>query len=109
MPKAPTLKRAELEKYFQLNEERLALNRRAKDLERLQEELEEKFTEYVHFHGGKERACTPCGFRLAIEIKAGRVEWKTEFLKVAGPLAAEKLIEAAPRKEVLTIEPPKTP
>jgi hypothetical protein len=102
--KAPT--RAELERYFELDQQRLALQRQAKDLEKLQEELRQRFLLHVRETAGPERALTRCGYRLAINQVNGRVEWKTEFMRVAGVEAAEELIEAAPKVDKLVIEPP---
>ena len=99
-------KRAELARYFELEAERKSLQRQAKDLEKLQAELEEKFTAYVLAEGGPERALMRCGYRLAIDSKPGSVSWKGEFLKLAGPERAEELVQAAPSKDVLVIEPP---
>jgi len=101
---APSKK--ELEAYFRLDQQRLALNRRAKDIEKVQAALEQKFLEYVREEGGPERATTRCGYRLAIINKPGSVSWVTEFLRVAGEKEAERLRAAAPPKEVLVVEPP---
>lgn len=104
MAAAPS--RLELERYFELEEQRKALQRQAKDLEKLQADLEGKFTAYVLAAGGPERALMRCGYRLAIDTKPGSVSWVKEFLAVAGPERAEELRRAAPPKDVLVIEPP---
>lgn len=98
--------RKELERYFELDQQRLALHRQAKDLEKLQEELEKKFLEYVREVGGPERACLRCGYKLAILRKDGSVSWVKEFLRVAGEEEAERLRKAAPPRDVLVVEPP---
>jgi hypothetical protein len=102
---APRLTRAQLTKYFELDARRLALQRQAKDLEALQEKIEQKAMAVVKTEGGKERTVLTCGYVLAIKDANGAVAWKSEFVRVAGSAAAEKLIAAAPKKEKLSIEP----
>lgn len=96
----------DLARYFELEEQRASLARQSKDLGKLQDELEEKFVAWVKANGGPEQACLRCGYKLAILAKAGSVSWKTEFMKVAGAERAEELVQSAPKKEVLVVEPP---
>lgn len=104
--------KADLEEYFSLNEERKALNRQGQDLAKRIAKLEEKFTQHVADHGGQERSCIRCGYRLALVVKNGTVSWITEFLRMC-KLAkrdpeeeAEKVRAAAPKKDELVVEPP---
>jgi hypothetical protein len=99
----------DLQRWHQLQLQRLSLARQAKDLKALLDPLEEKFLAHVQECGGRERAVISCGFRLAINEKRDSVAWKEEFIRVAGVEAAEKLIAAAGTKDVLVIEPPAPP
>lgn len=101
--------KAELARYFELEEQRLALNRQAKDLEKLQDELYDKFLKWVEEQGGPERVKLRCGYKLAIIKKPGSVSWVKEFLRVAGEEEAERLRKAAPSRDVLVVEPPLAP
>lgn len=103
---------SELAQWHELELQRLEYNRLAKDLAALQEPLEEKFAAYVAEKGGKARAVTSCGFTLKLTAKRGSVQWKNEFVRVAGPdgpKLAEAIIAAQPTKDVLSIEPPTAP
>lgn len=104
--KAARPTRDELAEYFALEEERLALGRKVKDIGKLQGEIEEKVLAYVRQNGGPERTSIVCGYRLSTEFKNGRVEWKTEFMRVTSQEEAERISAAAPKKEVPRIEPP---
>lgn len=107
-PTAPRVTTKDLERYYELDEQRKSLARQAKDLEALQEELKVKFEAFVRVKGGPERAYAfASGHRLSILEKRESVGWKGEFLRVAGPEEAERLVREAPMKEVLQIEPPK--
>jgi hypothetical protein len=106
MPKVPALKREDLERYYELDAERLALQRRVTNLKTLQEELEEKFIEHVRFHGGKERTVVKCGYRLVILMKRESVQWKEHLLKLVGLQRIEQIVEEQPEREKLKIEPP---
>lgn len=104
---ASRLTSKELAQWSELEAQRLALQRQVKDVAALQEKLEEKFFAHVVANGGAERVVLSCGYRLRIDVKRGSVQWKPEFIRVAGHEAAEELIAAAPTKDVLVIEPPK--
>jgi hypothetical protein len=104
--KAKRPSRERLAQYFAWDEERLALGRQAKDIKNLQGEIEEQVLEYVRDNGGPERCTIVCGYRLSIDLKRENVDWKTEFMRVAGQEAAENLIAAAEKKEVPKIERP---
>ena len=98
------LTKAEIDRYFELEEERKALARQSKDLQALQDALYEKMFAAVQVKGGDERALVTCGYRLAIVQKNGTVAWKQEFVKAAGSAAAEALIASAPKKDELLVE-----
>lgn len=103
--KAPRVVKEDIERYLKLEEERLDLQRQARDKARLAEELEKKLWAWIEVHGGDGRCCTRSGFVLAIKTKTGTVRWADEFVRVAGAEEAQKLREACPRAEFLTVEP----
>jgi hypothetical protein len=102
-------KKRDLARYIRIRNQRLAAQRRARDLEQMEDELEQSFLPYMREHGGPEQVCLPHGYRLAIVTEAGRVKWKVEFEKLAGHQLAEELIAAAPRREKLVVDPPAPP
>lgn len=104
MAAAPT--HDELDRYFELEKERLSLGRQAKALGEQQATLEEKFEAYVRAEGGKQRCKIRFGYRLLLKDKRESVGWKNAFVGVAGKEAAESLVEAQPTKEVLEVEAP---
>jgi hypothetical protein len=103
---APKPTREELAEYFRLNEQRLAASRQASDFKKLQDAIEQKVLDYVRQEGGKERCCIVSDYRLSIDKKANRVEWKTAYMEELGQAAAEALIKAAGTHDDVTIEPP---
>jgi hypothetical protein len=102
---APRLTAAELKRYFALDAQRLSLQRQAKALVALQEKIEERMIAVVEADGGRERTVLTCGYVLALQDAPGTVKWKDEFVRVAGSDEAERLVEAAPKKEKLTVQP----
>lgn len=103
----PKLTRAEINRYFELECERLELARKAKDLAALQEKIEQRMIAAVRANGGKERTLITCGYRLAISMVRVGVKWKDEFVRAMGEDKAEQLVEAQPKKEKFTVEPAK--
>jgi hypothetical protein len=103
---APRPTGAELARYFEADQLRLQLNRQAKDLADEMEDIEEKAAAYVRENGGKARCLVVCDYRLALETKPGRVDWKANFVQLAGAEAAEELRKAAPTSEALKIDRP---
>src|SRR5262245_34004644 len=102
MPKTeptPRPTREELDRWEELEKQRLALNRQAKDVGDLQAAIEEKVAAYVRENGGRGRVCVVCDHRLALELRAGRVDWKGAYVNLAGADEAEKLRKAAPQTE----------
>src|SRR5262245_30051484 len=99
--------KVKLERWFELEEQRLSLARQVKDVAALQEEIEKECLDHVREYGGPERVAMCCGFRLEITLHKKSVQWKPEFVKVAGTERAEELIAAAGTREVLKIESPK--
>lgn len=101
--KVPHLVAADFERYHALDEERKELQRKVRDLEKLQEEYEEKFFAYVRAKGGKERTVIRSGYRLSINDKVCSVSWKNEFVKVAGIAVANEITKSQPTKEVISV------
>lgn len=107
--------REDLEYYFALEQERLEFQRKASDVKKLQDELEKKFEAHVRANGGAEKTVITCGYKLYFALTNGKVKWEQAFLRMceaAGrkPLEeAERQRAAAPKKEVLVVEPPEEP
>jgi hypothetical protein len=97
-------KRAELEQYLQMEEQRRNLSREADALERAAKPLKEKFKAYAEAEGGKARRVEVCGHVLAIVTKNGQVKWKDEFSRVAGPIETARIAAAPPQVDSLTVE-----
>lgn len=102
--KAPSLSR--LRKWFALEKDRKAAQRKAQDLLKQQHEIEEECTAYVQAAGGETKCVILHGYRLLLEIVHAAVQWKKEFVKRHGQDAAEKLVAAAEKSYDLVIEPP---
>ncbi len=101
---APTLEH--LQRYYELDEKRKALNRQAEDLAKLQADLKEQFIHYVEEFGGSDRTTMRFGYRLTLVEKAGTVPWAKEFLRVGGYEEAERLRQLQPKTESLVVQPP---
>lgn len=104
MAAAPTLD--ELQHYFELDAKRLALQREATALGKLQEALETKFEAYVRGADGEGKQKTRFGFLLAIDQKRENVKWQREYLLAFGPDKVKELQESQPMKDVLSIKAP---
>jgi hypothetical protein len=104
MDKAPHVTSTDIETYLSLEEERLELGRKARDLEKKAEPLKKKLKEFVRIKGGKALSTVRSGFRLALELVNGSVSWKPEFIRVAGQDAADEIIAACPKRESLSVE-----
>ena len=106
MPKEiPHLVKKEIEEFLALEEQRLTKGREAADLEKLARVLKEKIWAYVEATGGTDRTCVRSGFVISLKTKAGSPSWKEEFLKVAGPVEAAKIVAETPKKDYLVVEP----
>ena len=102
--KVANVTRVDIEKYLRLDRERLELQRQAKDKGRLQEAIENKLWDWTKANGGDAQSCERSGYVLAIKSKAGTVKWADEFVRVAGETEAQRLRDAAPRAEFLSVE-----
>ncbi len=102
--KLPRVTKKLIEEHQELEARRKALSREASDLRKQQDAIEEALVALVREEGGKARSVKKCGYVLAMHDASGSVGWKQEFVKVAGIDAAEELIAAAPKREVLSVE-----
>lgn len=101
---AEDLTRSELEQYFDLHEQRKALNRQAADLEKQADRIEPKIWAFIKKHGGRARSLSKWGFNLAVKFARGSVSWKSEFIAAVGQAKADELAAAAPQRESLSVE-----
>lgn len=98
------LRRDDVERYYELNEQRKNLERQAENIEREQKLIKAKIIAFIKDQGGKSLAVAKWGFRLAINLWAGTVKWKDEFIRVASAEEATQLSDAAPKQERLSVE-----
>lgn len=99
----PHVTKRDIQEFLDLEEQARSLKRQAKAIEKKAELIEKTLFAFVRANGGKERSVLRSGFVLAITDSRCSVTWKNEFIRVAGDKAAEALIEAAPKKEKLTV------
>lgn len=102
--KEPALKKTDVQEFLDLEQRRLELQREAGDLEKLAKVLKARIWQHVKAKGGRKRSCTLSGFLLEIRKKPGSPAWKEEFLRVAGQVAAAKIVAATPKKDYLVVE-----
>jgi hypothetical protein len=102
--KVPYVTREMIERYLQLDEQRLSFGRQAKALAAEQDAIEEQLVEFVRAKGGPGKRCDRSGFVLALLTKRCQPHWKDAFISAKGAKAAEELIQSAPTKEVLSVE-----
>jgi hypothetical protein len=98
------LRRDDVDRYMELDQERKKLNRQVENLEREQKPLKEKILAFVQDNGGKTQAVSKWGYVLKINLFAGVPKWKDAFINWAGADEATKLSEAAPKQERLSVE-----
>lgn len=101
---ADDLKRDELENWFDLHDQRRALERQASDLKKQADRIEPKIWAFIKKHGGRARAVSKWGFNLAVRVARASVSWKSEFIAVAGQEKADEVAAAAGDKESLSVE-----
>ena len=97
--------KALVEKYWSLEAKRKELSRQSADLKKQVDDIEDQFLAHAREKGGKARSVVACGAVLAITEESGSIQWKKEFIAKLGQKAADTLIAAAPKKEVLTVTP----
>lgn len=100
----PYVTRADIAEYLRLEDRRKALMREANDLKKQSDALAEKMKAFVRSTAGKEQSVLRSGFVLAIRLVQGSVSWKQKFIERLGVKEAEKLVQAAPKREVLTVQ-----
>lgn len=98
--KLPRLTVANCARFLELKQERLELERQARALATEERQLAELMLIHTRAAGGMLKKGK---LKLAIEQKPGSVSWKSEFIRVAGADAANKLIAAAPVGERLVV------
>lgn len=103
--KEPVLKKRDVQEFLDLTERRLEAQRKADDLEKLAKVLKARIWQHVKTKGGRKRSCTLGEFLLEIRKKPGSPAWKEEFLRVAGQVAAAKIVANTPKKDYLVVEP----
>lgn len=103
--KVPRVSREELTNYLDLEEQRKELARKASDLKKMSDEIEERMVELVKATGGRTKRVRLYGYELALDVRRGTVSWKKAFVAKLGQPAAEKVIQQAPLVEVFSITP----
>jgi len=101
---ADELKREDLDKWFELHDQRRALERQASDLKKQADRIEPKIWAFIKKHGGRSRAVSKWGFNLAVRVVRASISWKSEFIAAMGQQKADELMAAAPEKETLSVE-----
>lgn len=98
------IKKTDVQAYEKLEEQRLSLKRQADDIVKQMEAFEAAFEKEVRKSGSKTRTILRHGYIMAIKKKRASVQWKPQFVRVAGLEAAEAIIAAAPWKEYFVME-----
>lgn len=93
-----------IDEFLSLEKQRLEKQREADALKRQAEPIKEKLLAYVRAKGGKGLTVLRSGFRLAIKLVNGSPSWKSEFIRVAGPIEAAKVAANPPQRESLEVE-----
>jgi hypothetical protein len=101
---ASTLSREEIVAYFTLEQRRKTEQRKVDAIEREAKPYKEKIRAYVEENGGSDRTCTHYGYVIALLDKGPAVEWKNEFIALAGADAAVKLQGKADHRFSLSVE-----
>jgi hypothetical protein len=103
---AVELTKDEIERFIALEKERKSLTRDGDAKERAAKPLKEKIKKYIEEKGGSDRTTTHYGYVLAlVPYRQKQVEWKNEFIVVAGEEKAVELQEAMPMTYSLSVEP----
>lgn len=98
------IKKTDVLAYEALDAERLKLKRQADAITKQMEAFEAAFEKEVRKSGGKILTLLRHGYIMAIKKQRTSVQWKPQFVRVAGLEAAEAIIAAAPWKEVFVME-----
>ena len=92
--KTESITKDQIEEFVKLEEERKALEQKARALGKRTSALADHFK--AHLEAKKKTAITRSGYRITLVDGRPSVAWKDEFIKVAGPLAADDLLKSAP-------------
>lgn len=103
---APRPTKKELDRWAALEQQRLALARRSKSVEALQEKIEAKADAFAKANADKTRVVVTHGYRLELETKRKNAKWKDEYVREKGLDAAEAIIAACETYEKVKIHPP---
>lgn len=99
------LKKKDLSDYLTLIENRKAVERVGRMLKGQEEDQTVILFATVIERGGPEKCLIEAGHRLTIQSEAGNVSWREEFVKIAGEAKATELMNAAPKRLKLHVEP----
>jgi len=104
--KVPNITRHEIEEFLELDKRRKELEREARQLKARQDRIEADLLVFTRAKSKKPgSAVTRSGFTLSIFEGRPYVNWKNEFVDVAGNDKAELLIKAAKGREKIQVTP----
>lgn len=100
-------RRADLERYCEIRRQRTELDRQSRNLQREEKLLLDRIEPYARAQiaRAKTESCLLLGCLIKLVRSAGRVDWKSAFVGVAGADEATRLMHEAPPTERLVIEP----
>lgn len=99
------LTKRELSDYLVDIETRKAVERAGRMLKKTEDDRTARFTAEVIERGGPEKCLIEAGHRLTLQSEDGTVSWREEFVKIAGEQAATALMNDAPKRLKLHVEP----
>jgi len=102
MPKL-TIEQNQLTEFLSLEAERKALEQKARAIAKRTDALKAHFKTFL----GEldKQSVTRHGFRITIVDGRPSVSWKDEFIRVAGPIAADDVLTSAPKSKGVEVTP----
>lgn len=100
----PKITAEELAEYVELDQARLELDRKSRDLARKQATLAAHFQHCLEADG--KQSVSRGGYTVSLVEKRGSISWKDEVVRLIGPLEVAKIEQAAPSKSKVVVTPP---
>jgi len=98
-----TITKEQCEEFLKLDKERSALDQKSRALKKRTDALKSHFKAFLAEQG--KDSVKRNGFQLTLVDGKPSVSWKDEFVRVAGPLAADEVLTNAERSKGVEVTP----
>lgn len=93
----------QLMEFLAFEKQRKELDTRARNLKKRTDALKAHFKEFLNAEG--KESIKRHGFQITLVDGRTEISWKDEFIRVAGPLAADEIAANAPKGKAIQVTP----